>query len=270
MASNTNNQKAPHDIHTGYPGFVYNFNPVDQTCEVQLAIESLFVGTKDAYQIEPKQRLQKVPVQFIQGGGFSLTHPVPDGTPCYVHFAERGIEHWLAEGKDAAGMTNNKPAPAFSQLFSHNAAVCIIGLQPLTKSIAAFQNNAFEMRNADRSIRIVVNNANIWVISGSTQIQVGKSGVINITGNSTLNVTTKGATTIKAPTIKLDSNVTVTGSLTVQGGMAVSGTLSGATSTITGDMVMTGSFTLNGIKVDNHSHKEQGDGNDVGPMKAGA
>lgn len=270
MASNTNNQKAPHDIHTGYPGFVYNFNPADQTCEVQLAIESLFVGTKDAYQIEPKQRLQKVPVQFIQGGGFSITHPVPDGTPCYVHFAERGIEHWLAEGKDAAGMSNNKPAPAFSQLFSHNAAVCIIGLQPLTLPIKSFTGSGIEVRNADRSIRVVVDDAGVYLISGSTSITIAKSGAITVTGNTSLEVTTKGATTLKAPTIKLDSDVTITKSLTVQGGMDVSGTLSGSTSTITGDMVMNGSFTLNGIKVDNHSHKEQGDGNDVGPMKAGA
>lgn len=269
MASNTNNQRAP-DIHTGYPGFVYNFNPADQTCEVQLAIESLFVGTEDAYSVETKQRLQKVPVQFIQGGGYSLTHPVPDGSPCYVHFAERGIQHWLAEGKDKAGLNNGQPAPAFSQLFSHNAAVCIIGLQPLTNSIKSFATNGLEIRNADRSIRIAMTNASIFLISGTTTVTISKNGAIVINGNTTLGITTKGAATIKAPTIKLDSNVTVTGSLTVQGGMDVSGTLSGATSTFTGNIVMNGEFRLGGVLVNTHSHKEQGDGNDVGPMKAGA
>lgn len=268
MASNTNNQRAP-DIHTGYPGFVYNFNPADQTCEVQLAIESLFVGTEDAYKIETKQRLQKVPVQFIQGGGYSVTHPVPDGSPCYVHFAERGIQHWLAEGKDKAGLNNGQPAPAFSQLFSHNAAVCIIGLQPLTSSIKTFATNGIEIRNVDRSIRLAITSAGLYLICGTSTVSIAKNGAITVNGNTTLAITTKGATTIKAPTIKLDSDVTVTKSLTVQGGMAVSGTLSGSTSSITGDMIVTGDFTINGIKVNNHSHKEQGDGNDVGPMKAG-
>lgn len=268
MASHTNNQNAP-DIHTGYPGFVYNFNPADQTCEVQLAIENLFVGTTDAYRIETKQRLQKVPVQFIQGGGFSVTHPVPDGSPCYVHFAQRGIEHWLAEGKDSAGKVNGLPAPAFSQLFSHNAAVCIIGLQPLTKSIASFQTTGLEIRNADRSIRLVINNSNIWAISGSTTVQIGKNGAITIVGNSTLNVTTKGATTFKAPTIMLDSDVTVSKSLTVNGGMSVQGGTAGSTFNITGDIVQTGSYTLNGIKVDGHNHTNPEGGN-VGPMKTGA
>lgn len=267
MASHSNNQSAP-DIHTGYPGFVYNFNSSDQTCEVQLAIENLFVGTTDAYRIEAKQRLQKVPVQFIQGGGYSVTHPVPDGSPCYVHFAQRGIEHWLAEGRDSAGKVNGLPAPAFSQLFSHNAAVCIIGLQPLTSSIKSFATNGIEIRNVDRSIRLAITSAGLYLICGTTTISIAKNGAITVNGNTTLAITTKGATTIKAPTIKLDSDVTVTKSLTVQGGMAVSGTLSGSTSTITGDMVMQGSFTLNGIKVDGHNHTNPEGGN-VGPMKTG-
>lgn len=268
MASNSNRQKAP-DIHTGYPGFVYNFNPADQTCEVQLAIESLFVGMEDAYTVEVKQRLQKVPVQFIQGGGFSLTHPVPDGSPCYVHFAERGIQHWLAEGKATAGLNNGKPAPAFSQLFSHNAAVCIIGLQPLTSPIKSFTGGGIEVRNADRSVRMVINNGGAYLIAGTSQIQILESGVINITGNTTLNVTAKGATVIKAPTILLDSDVTVSKSLTVNGGMSVKGGTAGSTFNITGDIVQTGSYTLNGIKVDGHNHTNPEGGN-VGPMKTGA
>lgn len=268
MASNSNRQKAP-DIHTGYPGFVYNFNPADQTCEVQLAIESLFVGMEDAYTVEVKQRLQKVPVQFIQGGGFSLTHPVPDGSPCYVHFAERGIQHWLAEGKATAGLNNGKPAPAFSQLFSHNAAVCIIGLQPLTSPIKTFQTNGMEIRSVDRSVRMAITNAGVYLVAGSTTVTISKNGAVTINGNTTLAITTKGAATIKAPTIKLDSDVTVTKSLTVQGGMSVEGGTAGSTFNVTGNIVQTGSYTLNGIKVDGHIHTNPEGGN-VGPMKTGA
>lgn len=265
MASNTNNQKAPHDIHTGYPGFVYNFNPVDQTCEVQLAIESLFVGTQDAYSVETKQRLQKVPVQFVQGGGFCSTHPVPDGSPCYVHFAERGIQHWLAEGKDKAGISNGKPAPAFSQLFSHNAAVCFIGLNPLTSSIKSFQTDAFEIRNADRSVRASVSNSSVTLFAGSAVIKINKDGEVSIESASKI--------IAKAPQIILDGDATVTKSLTVQGGMAVTGGTAGSNFSITGDIKVTGginqagTFTLNGIKVDNHTHTNPEGGN-VGTMKA--
>ena len=70
----------------------------------------------------------------------------------------------------------------------------------------------------------------------------------------------------------MDGDTTVTKSLTVLGGMAVSGTKDGSTATFTGNfkmdgnMVQTGSLTLNGIKVDGHTHTNP-EGGDVGPMK---
>lgn len=259
MASHSNNQQAP-DINTSYPGHIYNFDPATQTCEVQLSIENLFVGYSDAYSLKPKQRLQSVPVQFIQGGGWSLTHPVPDGTPCYVHFAQRGIDHWLFEDKDEAGLgSNGLPVPAFSQLFSHNSAVCTIGNQPIPKVINAFAGDVTELRNADRSQRITMQGSGaIEIITGAAKIVISKDNSIEI------QVNTKA--TIKAPQITLDGDTTVTKSLTVQGGMAVSGG-SGGTMQITGDMAQKGSFTINGIKVDGHTHIGHGSGNDTGPMK---
>ena len=264
MASHNNNQNAP-DINTSYPGHIYNFDAVTQTCEVQLAIENLFVGYAEAYSLQPKQRLQGVPVQFIQGGGWSLTHPVPDGTPCYVHFSQRGIDHWVAENKEEAGMLNGRPAPAFSQLFSHNAAVCTIGTQPIPKAIGGFAGDVFELRNADRSQRHTFHgDGTVEIITGSAKIVIKKDSEISI------EVTSKA--TVKAPQILLDGDTTVTKSLTVMGGMAVSGG-SGESMSVTGsikytgDMVQNGTFTLNGIAVNTHKHPNP-EGGDVGPMKA--
>lgn len=257
MASQDNNQNAP-DINTSYPGHIYNFDAATQTCEVQLAIENLFVGYAQAYTLQPKQRLQGVPVQFIQGGGWSLTHPVPDGTPCYVHFSQRGIDHWLDKNSDAAGLVGSRPAPAFSQLFSHNAAVCTIGTQPLPKVIGAFAGDVTELRNADRSQRLTLHgDGKIELLTGAAKITITKDSEIMI------EVTSKA--TVKSPQIFLDGDTTVTKSLTVLGGMSVSGG-SGGTMSITGDMVQQGSFTINGIKVDGHTHTNPEGGN-VGPMK---
>lgn len=257
MASQDNNQNAP-DINTSYPGHIYNFDAATQTCEVQLAIENLFVGYAQAYTLQPKQRLQGVPVQFIQGGGWSLTHPVPDGTPCYVHFSQRGIDHWLAKNSDAAGLVGSRPAPAFSQLFSHNAAVCTIGTQPLPKVIGGFAGDVTELRNADRSQRLTLHgDGKIELLTGAAKITITKDSEIMI------EVTSKA--TVKSPQIFLDGDTTVTKSLTVLGGMSVSGG-SGGTMSITGNMVQQGSFTINGIKVDGHTHTNPEGGN-VGPMK---
>lgn len=266
MSSHNNNQRAP-DINTSYPGHIYNFDPATQTCDVQLAIENLFTGYAEAYTIKPKERLQQVPVQFIQGGGWSLTHPVPDGTPCYVHFSQRGIDHWLAENKDSAGLIDGRPAPAFGQLFSHNAAVCTIGNQPIPKAINAFAGGVTELRNANRSQRLTMHsNGKVEIITGAAKIVITKDSKIEIEVASEASV--------KAPKIKLDGDTTVTKSLTVLGGMDVSGSLpGGGTSKITGnfqivgDTNQTGTFTLNGIAVNTHKHTNPEGGN-VGPMKA--
>lgn len=266
MSSHNNNQKAP-DINTSYPGHIYNFDPATQTCDVQVAIENLFVGYAEAYTIKPKQRLQQVPVQFIQGGGWSLTHPVPDGTPCYVHFSQRGIDHWLAENKDSAGLIDGRPAPAFGQLFSHNAAVCTIGNQPIPKAINAFAGDVTELRNADRSQRLTMHS------DGKVEIITGAANIV-ITKDSKIEIEVTSEASVKAPKITLDGDTTVTKSLTVLGGMDVSGNLpSGGTSKITGnfqitgDINQTGTFTLNGITVNTHKHANP-EGGDVGPMKA--
>lgn len=262
MGSHTNN--AP-DISTSYPGHIYNFDPDTQTCNVKLAIEEVFVGYSNAYTLRPNQVLQGVPVQFMQGGQWSLTFEIPDGTPCYVHFSQRGIDHWLSENKDSAGLIDGLPAPEFSQQFSHNSAVCTVGTQPIPKVIKAFRNSGAELRNGDRSQRISLNaDAAIEVVTGAAKIVVTKDSKIEV------NVTSQA--TIKAPQITLDGDTTVTKSLTVQGGMNVYGG-SGDSMTVTGNIkytgnqVQQGTFTLNGIVVNNHKHTNP-EGGDVGPMKA--
>lgn len=255
------------ELNTGYPGHIYNFDPATQRGEVQVAIESLFTGFAEAYSTKTKNRLLDVPIQFIQGGNWSLTHPVPDGTPCYIHFAQKGIEHWKQENKDAAGLVNGLPAPSFNRKFNINDCVAIVGTQPMQKVIKGFLANGCELRNADRSQRVTLEESGtITILTAGTHIVIQKDGDVTITSPT--------QATVKAPQITLDGATTVTKSLTVQGGMAISGSLpSGATSTIdgnftmTGDITQTGTFTLGGVVVNGHTHKEQGDGNNVGPMK---
>lgn len=256
MASHNNNRLP--DINTGYPGFAYNFDDESQTCDVQLAIENLFIGMKDPYQLIKKEKLIGVPVQFVQGGEWSLTHPVPDGTPVFVHFAQRGVDHFVVEGKDEAGLLNGKPAPAFSQLYSQNAAFCEVGYQPIPRAIKGFNSKVAEFRNSDRSQRVTLAAGGlIEIVSGDTYIHV-QNGSVEV-------VTQK--TTIKSPQIILDGDTTVTKSLTVNGGITASGG-SGQTFKITGNMVQEGDFTINGTKVNGHSHSNP-EGGKVGPMENG-
>jgi phage baseplate assembly protein gpV len=150
-------------------------------------------------------------------------------------------------------------------VFSHNAATCTIGTQPIPKAIPNFTGEVFEMRNVDRSQRVsLFNNGAVIIMSGSAVIRLDKNGAISIISATKI--------TAKAPQIILDGDTTVTKSLTVQGGMAVSGAIGGQTATFTGNMKMdgnitqTGTFTLGGVTVNSHTHTNPEGGN-VGPMK---
>lgn len=240
------------DINTSYPGFIYNFNSEDQTADVQVAIEKAYIGLDTGYSTAKMQRLTKVPVQFIRGGGWALTCPVPDETPCYVHFAQRGIDHWLFDGKQEAGLLFGKPAPQFGQRYSFNSAVAIVGINPLTSTIGNFATDGMELRNAAHDqIVSLKGDGTINIISGATTLVISKDGDIT--------ATTSTKAVIKADAgITLDGDVTATKSLTVaglsslNGGVNATGGTGEASMNITGKMNITG--PINEVQIEAHQH----------------
>lgn len=242
----------PTDINTSYPGFIYNFNPTDQTADVQLAIETSIIGLDGGFQLRQKQILRKVPVQFVRGGGWSLTFPVQDKTPCFVSFAQRGIDHWLVEGKENAGLLNGKPAPQFGQFFSLNNAVAHIGINPVTQSIGSFSMDGAELRNAEHDQVIALRN------DGTISIETGSS-ILVISKDGNITATTTAQAVIKADGgIKLDGDVTATKTLTVagesnlNGGVNAKGGSGEASLNITGKMKITG--PINNVQIESHQH----------------
>jgi hypothetical protein len=239
------------EINTSYPGFIYNFNPTNQTAEVQLAIETLSIGLDKGFTLTEKARLKMVPVHFARGGGWSLTFPIPDGTPCYVQFAQRGIDHWLVEGKDKAGFLGNIPAPEFRRHYSINSAVATVGITPVTEAIESFATDGVELRNKEHDqIISLKGDGSINIVSGSTTIVVKKDGDIT--------TTTSGKTTIKADSgIVLDGETQVTKTLTVVGASNLNGGVNakgggGATMSIEGQMQISG--PINDVQIESHGH----------------
>nr|WP_269756037.1 Gp138 family membrane-puncturing spike protein [Hafnia alvei] len=235
---------------------MYNFNASSQTAEVQLAIESVYIGLDSSYQLIKKDRLKGVPVQVIRGGGWSLTFPVPDGTPCIVIFQQRGIEHWVEDGSDSAGMLGSIPAHQFGQYYTHDNAVAVLGINPVTTAIQNYQGSIAEFRNADRSQRVTLNeDGKIEIVTGSSTIVISKDGDIVATSDTSAKII--------APEITLDGNTTVTGTMTCQktldvaklsslnGGISTEGGTD-ATVSIKGKMIIT--ETINDIQIELHQH----------------
>lgn len=92
-------------------------------------------------------------------------------------------------------------------------------------------------------------------------------GMVKITCVSAT-VTATDSVTLDAPETLVTGNLTVKQKITGQGGMGISGGSGGAVADFGGPVRVTGGdVKVDGIGVKSHTHKEQGDGNDVGPAR---
>lgn len=99
------------------------------------------------------------------------------------------------------------------------------------------------------------------------EVLVAGAGIINIKCQ-TANVVAEKQITFDTPKAIFTGVVQVMKQIIGQGGMAVSGGAGGAVATFSGSVVVSGGdVKVDGVGVKSHVHKEQGDGNDVGPAK---
>lgn len=90
------------------------------------------------------------------------------------------------------------------------------------------------------------------------------NGLVNITCVNA-NVTAVEKATIDAPQTDITGDLLVKGQIVGTKGMAISG---GAGATVNGNMnIFNGDVKADGVGVKSHSHREQGDGNMVGPAQ---
>ncbi|SES99213.1 phage baseplate assembly protein V [Burkholderia cepacia] len=104
-------------------------------------------------------------------------------------------------------------------------------------------------------------------------VDLPAGATINVTAPGAVNVNTQTAT-IKADRVTLDADVTVTRSMTVEGPFTFEsgmtgrgGAAGGQTMRIDGAADFTGEVKSQGISLPHHTHREQGDGNDVSEPK---
>lgn len=98
-------------------------------------------------------------------------------------------------------------------------------------------------------------------------LAVTGNGVVKISCVSAT-ITATDAVTIDTPETLITGNLTVKQKITGQGGMGISGGSGGATADFNGQVrVSGGDVKADGVGLKSHTHREQGDGNDVGPAR---
>jgi len=181
-------------ILTHYPGKIVSFDPVKQTAKVQIQREQYSNTLYSMYTEYDFPILQDVPVQFPQGGGYCLTFPVKAGDNCMLDFCDKGISHWLYEGKGKIGKyTSGVPKADYFRSYNINDAVAMVGYNPIPQAIPNFNATAPELRNAARTQRVTLL----------------PSGVMEVVTPSELHIT--------APNSVMDGNMRINGALHVTG-----------------------------------------------------
>lgn len=193
-------------IRTAYPGRIVSFDPVKQVARVQIARERFVDNLETNYIKQTSPILVDVPVQFPQGGGYSLTFPVAQGDDCLVMFAERGYSKWLYEGAMEIGtFSNGVPRADFYRKYDVNDSFALVGFNPIPKAIPNFQAGSTELRNAARTQRVTL-------IPGGL-----------------MEVRTESVMDIVAPTVKIKGNVDIEGDVTITGTLTAQGIIKSMT-----------------------------------------
>jgi hypothetical protein len=181
-----------HGVHTSYPAKVVSFDPVRQSVKVRLLIERYYSNLDELNTQVPPLVLIDVPAYFPKVKGFSITMKPEEGDTCLVFFAEKGVEHWLYEGKEIAGLSElGIPHADHRELYSINSAFAYFGFSDFTDPITDFNTEGLDIRNADRTQRITLKEDNTIEMDTTASIDITASE-INLTATGKVNI--KGAT----------------------------------------------------------------------------
>ena len=212
-----------YDINTSYPARIVSFDAITQTATVKLVIERFFSDLDNKYVVIPTEELVDVPCHFPRGGGYSITMPVKVGDECLVFFAQRGIDHWLYEGKEETGGLLGRPSPQHKRRYDRSNALALIGFSAgileSISTIADFNIDAIEIRNADRTQRISldITSKDISIVT-DTNLNATLGGDLTATCTNAI-VTATTNIIIKATNIKIDGDLECTGKILDKNGI---------------------------------------------------
>src|SRR5690554_1660733 len=190
-----------------------------------------------------------VPIVFPGSKSSQLTFPVVPGDIVLCVFSQRSLDRFKLGAE-----TNHTPTDF--RKYSRADAMAIPGLFPFNQ---ARNNPNKRSLPHDPSDTVLVHNIGT---SQEAEVRLKQSGdvEVNAPGNTvtincqTANINASGSTTIDSPQTTVTGDMLVQGTFTYTSGMVGSGSAGGATASITGSIDVTDDVTASGVSLINHTH----------------
>lgn len=155
------------------PGVIVAFDPAKQRCQVQPGIRLKSVLGVEVNYVDPPI-IDNVPIviPYGFGGKMLLTHPISAGDPCSLIISDRAVDFFLQTGQLAnpCSPLNHDVTTVRSHHLSD--ALCLPGLICDPQVVPAWNNEAIELRNFDRTQ---------FISLGTDGINIQAAGVVNLT-----------------------------------------------------------------------------------------
>jgi hypothetical protein len=140
---------------TAIPGIIKGFDSTKQTAEVKVSIKQGYTTIDGDVKYREHPVLINVPVFFLGGGGFYITHNLNVGDPGIVIFSSRCIDSWHSNG--------DVQKPSNTRKHSFADGIFIPGIRPLPQKIESFDIDGLMIRNNSGSINMKVNDTGIEI-----------------------------------------------------------------------------------------------------------
>lgn len=177
-------------------GIIKEFDITTQLATIQIAMKQVRDISEDGVKTLVEYPLiLECPVMVLFGGIDILTLPIAPGDNCIVLFNDRDIDQWVNNGNDFA--------PVTSRAHDINDAFAIVGIRPLTNSIANYLANGIRLSHAQGNSQIDLTDGLIHSIAELFL----HTGDMTVTGD----VTVEGDT-------MLEQNLTILGNVYGDGG----------------------------------------------------
>lgn len=159
-------------ICTSVPCHVLTFDPVLQRAQVQIGVE--VVATAGFTDRLPP--IADVPVLFLGGTQYSMTHQISPGDEGMILFSQRCADGW----KQTGGVATN-PLARFHDMHD---AFFVPGFRPLPTCISDFPNDGIRMQSRDGQHHVwIKSNGEIVADNGQAIVSIEPGGGISLTNS---------------------------------------------------------------------------------------